>query len=121
MASRWRLLVFFMRVYPVPPDMSEKEKVIGGVLNINQFFWLVVGILLGVALFFLLNGILGSVFALFFSFPFLLSGTPFAFYKKNGLTLFRYLVLKKKFKNKVKKLPNTRKTDDISDYLRSKY
>lgn len=99
-----------MRVYNVPPDMKEKEKVIGGVLNINQFFWILGGLALG-----------ASVFAMVFSLTrlgglsialggiFCLSGTPFALYKKNGLTLYQYLTRKRKFKKKVKKLPNQRK------------
>ena len=31
------------RSYPIPPDTSEKEKAIGGVLTFAQFGWLVGG------------------------------------------------------------------------------
>ena len=36
-----------MRSYTVPPDINEKEKIIGGILNINQFFWLLGGFIFG--------------------------------------------------------------------------
>lgn len=90
--------------------MNEKEKVIGGILNINQFFWVLGGLVLGATvfgLFFTVTGMGG--FSLFVGGVFCLSGTPFALYKKNGLTLFEYIVRKRKFKKKVKKLPNQRK------------
>lgn len=103
---------FFMRPHPVPPDMKEKEKVIGGLLNINQFFWVLGGLILGAIVF-------ASTFSLFgkgslvLALPFCLTGLPFALYKKNGLTLYQYLYYKRKFKKKVHKLPNIRKEVDF--------
>lgn len=99
-----------MRVYNVPPNMNEKEKIIGGLLNINQFFWILGGLVFGASTFavlFTLTKIAGL--SLFVAGIFCLSGAPFALYKKKGLTLFEYLTLKRKFKKKVKKLPNQRK------------
>lgn len=90
--------------------MGEKEKVIGGILNINQFFWILTGLVVGASTFgtvFALTGIGGLSLAL--GGLLCLSGAPFALYKKNGLTLYQYIVLKRKFKKKVKKLPNQRK------------
>lgn len=89
--------------------MKEKEKVIGGVLNINQFFWVLGGLLLGAGMLAMGYKIVGGVFASILALPVLLSGIPFAVYKKNGLTLFQYIMYKRKFKSKVQKLPNIRK------------
>lgn len=99
-----------MKIYPVPPDMKEKEKVIGGVLNLNQFFWLLGGFGLG-ALFFILsfvtigNGILSCFLGLIG----LLSGTPFAFKKKLDMTLWQYISRKRALKRKTQKLINRRR------------
>ena len=90
--------------------MSEKEKVIGGILNINQFFWILAGLVVGASVFgiiFTLTKIGGLALAL--GGLFCLSGAPFALYKKNGLTLYQYIVRKRKFNKKIKKLPNQRK------------
>lgn len=98
-----------MKMYPVPPNMNEKEKVIGGILNINQFFWILGGFAIS-ALVFALTFQMGlRTGSLIIAVPFLLIGTPFAFYKKHGYSLFRYLKLKRDFKNKEKKLPNMKK------------
>ncbi|WCF11724.1 PrgI family protein (plasmid) [Paenibacillus thiaminolyticus] len=98
-----------MRVYQVPPDMNEKEKIIGGILNLNQFFWVLGGLILGAIVFAITFPLFGGGFSLFLGFLFCLSGVPFAVYKKNGLTLYEYLTYKRKFKKKVQKLPNIRK------------
>ncbi|MFF2531590.1 PrgI family protein [Brevibacillus sp. NPDC058079] len=98
-----------MSSYQVPPDMNEKEKVIGGILNINQFFWVLGGLLIGAGAFALFAQIFGAAISLILAIPICLIGTPFAIYKKNGLTLYQYLTYKRKFKNKVHKLPNIRK------------
>lgn len=104
-----RLCHMTMKMYAVPPNMNEKEKVIGGILNINQFFWILGGFAISAIVFALAFQLGLRTGALIVAFPFLLTGTPFAFYKKKELTLFRYFHLKKQFKNKVKKLPNMKK------------
>jgi len=98
-----------MKMYSVPPDMKEKEKVIGGLLNINQFFWVLGGLILGAVTFASLFAIVGGTLALIIGILLCFTGTPFALYKKNGLTLFQYIRLKRKFKKKVQKLPNKQK------------
>ena len=100
---------FFMRMYNIPPNMSEKEKVIGGLLNLNQFFWVLGGLALSALTFAGTFNIVGGTLALIIAFPLIFSGLPFALYKKNDLTLFRYLTLKRKFNKKIKKLPNIKK------------
>jgi len=89
--------------------MNEKEKVIGGILNINQFFWILGGLIVGALMFACLFPITGGTVALVIGFLFCFTGLPFAIYQKNGLTLYRYIYLKRKFKKKVQKLPNKRK------------
>ena len=96
-------------VYNVPADTREKEKIIGGLLTIGQFGWIVGGFLLGLASFagvYLLTGaviIAGPVGIMFAA-----SGLPFAFYKINGVPLPVYLIRKSKFKKKNHKLINKR-------------
>ena len=95
-----------MRNYQTLPTTNEKEKIVGGILNIYQLFWLIGGAVFGLIMFFAvyqfsltLGGILVVVG--------ILSSAPFIFYKpKEGLTLFKYLFLKHKFKKKTKKLRN---------------
>ncbi|MEK5209539.1 PrgI family mobile element protein [Psychrobacillus sp. FSL H8-0510] len=98
-----------MNNYTMPPDMSEKEKIIGGILNINQFFWVLGGLGIGAIIFTLLFDLIGGKAALVFGLIGATSGLPFALYKKNELTLFQYITFKQKFKRKVHKLPNRRK------------
>lgn len=98
-----------MRNYPVPPDMREKEKVIGGLFDLTQFFWFLGGFVLGGIIFVfsftvlrmgklsIVPGIIGVC-----------SGLPFAFYKKEELTLIEYIRRKKTFDKKTKILENER-------------
>lgn len=96
------------QMYHVSADMSEKEKVVGGVLTMAQGLWLAGGFLIFGAFFMLLQNILPMPFAVAFALvPGLAFGLPFAFYKKEGLPLFTYLTLKKKFDQKTKYLVNT--------------
>lgn len=101
-------------VYNVPADVREKEKIIGGLLTIGQFAWVIGGFLLGLASLagiyiltktFIIAGPVGLMFSC--------SGLPFAFYKKNGVDLPVYLIRKSKFKKKKHKLINKR---DLSGF-----
>jgi len=98
-----------MMTYIVPPDMKEREKIVGGVLTIAQFAWLLGGFIIGGLIFILLYTPAGGVIAMLVGLPIAAAlGLPFAFYKKNELTLFQYLWLKHIFNSKAKRLPNTR-------------
>jgi hypothetical protein len=89
--------------------MNEKEKIIGGVFNLNQFFWILGGLILGAVIFVLFYALFqSSMFAAFIGIVFAASGLPFAIYKKNGLTLFQLLYYRHRFKKKMKHLPNMR-------------
>ena len=97
-----------MAQYIVPPDTSEKEKIVGGLLTGGQLVWVLAG-LGGWALFGLgLYGFMGK-FSFIFSFPFVPVAGVFAFYKKHELTFFDYLSKRREHRKKTKHLPNLRK------------
>lgn len=97
-----------MRNYVIPPDINEKEKIIGGILNIHQFFWMLGGLILGAIVFVVLFPLFGK-FSLAIGGIFSLSGLPFVLIKPKDLTLFEYLKRKRKFDKKTKQLPNIKK------------
>lgn len=101
-----------MRNYQIPPDTSEREKVIGGLLTWVQLAWLSSGLILAAIVFSLTFSVLGKG-ALFLALLFLPIGAPFAFYPKHELELYQYIKRKRKFKQKVKELPNMRKDGDF--------
>jgi hypothetical protein len=97
-----------MQQYIVPPDMKEKEKIVGGVLTIYQFAWLGLGLLIAGLIFITLFSAM-NLYGLIIAVPIGSAvGLPFAFYEKEELTLFRYIYLKLKFRKKTKALPNKR-------------
>lgn len=95
------------RSYPIPPDTSEKEKAIGGILTFAQFGWLVGGFVIALLVFLLIKLLTNSTtISVICASPFVLLGTPFAFYTKYEMSYFQYLIKNKKFKKKTKKLIN---------------
>lgn len=106
-----------MRKYYIPPTIKEKEKVIGGVLTLGQFMYLIVGLVIGlvtgVVLYILTKSIEIAIVAILAGIG---AGIPFAFYKKNGLTLLQYIKYKKIFLKKYKKLPKKRKEVIKNEY-----
>lgn len=96
-----------MQSYSIPADTNEKEKIIGGILNINEFLWILAGFILGLFVFAALSSFLGKG-AIVVGLLFTPVGVPFVVIKKEGLTLFEYLKRKQEFKTKAKLLPNKR-------------
>lgn len=95
------------RVYSMPPNTSEKEKAIGGILTFAQFGWLILGLIIGLMIFAFCYMFLGEkMLGIILGAPFLPIGVPFAFYKKYEMSLFRYLQLNRVFKSKTKQLIN---------------
>lgn len=92
--------------YDIPPDTSEKEKAIGGILTFAQFGWLMGGFVIAILVFLGLNSILGKTPAIICAIPFLFTGAPFAFYTKYEMSLLKYIIEKNKFKKKNKRLIN---------------
>lgn len=92
-----------MRSYQVPPDINEKEKIIGGIFTLTQFFWLLGGAFVGAGIFLFFYPILGKG-SLVPGAIFALSGVPFVFIKIKGLTLMQYILRKRTFKKKKKEI-----------------
>ena len=95
------------RSYNIPPDTSEKEKAIGGVLTFAQFGWLVGGLVIALIVFLIIKVLTNiTVLSVICAFPFALTGLPFAFYTKYEMPLLKYLLEKRKFQSKTKQLIN---------------
>lgn len=91
----------------IPPDMREKEKIVGGLLDINQLLWIVGGGVLGAVMFgtsFLILQL--PILSIILAIIGIALSLPFVFYKKNDLSLFLFLKYSYEFKTKVKELPN---------------
>lgn len=96
------------RTYKMSADTSEKEKVIGGILTASQGGWLALGRMIIAVILVSLAQVIAPAIALVIALPpGLAVGLLFAFYKKEGLTLFQFLTLNRKFKTKSKVMLNT--------------
>lgn len=93
-------------VYSVPPDSKEKEKIIGGYITLGQGAWLMLGFVIGFAFTLLFYGAFPILAVIIGLLLFVGIGGTFAFYKKEGIPFFRYLVLKERNKRKTKHLPS---------------
>lgn len=99
-----------MNMYQVPPDTKEKEKVIGGLFDWGQFFWMLAGAAVGILLFAVSYLTIGSeVLSIILAILGIATCLPFVFVKKKELTLFNYLMYKRKLKNQNGNLVNKRK------------
>lgn len=99
-----------MSLYKVPSDVNEREKVIGGVLNLVQFIWLLGGLGVGIFFFALTTAISGSfLVGIVFALLGIGLSLPFAFYRKKDLSFYEYLKYKHRLKNKNVYLVNKRK------------
>lgn len=102
-----------MQTYDMPPDTREKEKVIGGVLNINQFGWIVGGLIILLVIILTTYKFLGII-SVFVGLPFVIIGIMFAVRKKNDMTYFQYLRYKRRYKKTIKYYINKQKRNGIS-------
>lgn len=98
-----------MATYNMPPDTSAKEKLIGGILDLTQLIFILVGLGIGLIIGFILKSVLDIVGLVFGVLLGIGAGAIFAFVKIKGMPLFSYFRYKKKHKLKTKKLPNVRK------------
>ena len=96
-----------MQMHRMPPDTRDKERIFGGVLTAVQAAFLGGGFVLGLALFAMIQSLLGflPLSVIFFLAGFGLGGV-FALYKKHDLMLHTYLLRKRKFDKKTKQLVN---------------
>lgn len=100
-------------MYKIPPDVKEKEKVIGGYLTLIEFLWLLGGLGSGLFLFVIFWLLTSSLFVgLFFFILGPALAAPFAFYKKKDLALFDYLKFRRQLLKRNVVLPNTKKERD---------
>ena len=90
-----------MRNYIIPPSINkEKEKIIGGFLDITQAIWIAIGMTVGVLIFFLLSGV-DKIFAFVVAAIVAMGiGLPMAFLKIKGYSVLRYFKLKREFDRK---------------------
>lgn len=84
-----------MATYQVPPDISEKEKIVGGVLTAAQLVSILVFVGIAVVFSFALMPVFGNGIIIVSLVLFLPMGAAFSFLKIKGLSLFMYLKLKK--------------------------
>ena len=87
------------RVYSMPPDTNEKEKIFGGVLTLSQAGWIGGGFFLALILALLLF----QIFKFF----------VIALKKKGNYTYFRYLMLKRRYDNRIKHYINNGTHDSL--------
>ena len=89
------------RIYSMPPDTREKEKVVGGILDIRQLVWIIIGFVL-YAVFCLTTFRILRVFSFVLGIPFLIAGVVFAIKKVGEYSLAKYLRYRFMFKRKIK-------------------
>lgn len=93
------------REYKMTPDTREKEKVVGGIFDLSQIMW----IILGFGLFLIIGLILYrpiGFFAFVLGLPFFIAGFVFAIKKVENMPYFTYLRYKYKFNHKTKEYIN---------------
>lgn len=88
-------------IHAMPPDTREKEKIIGGIMDIYQFGFFIAGIL-GCAI--TTVGLFKFIgwFSFILGIPFIVVGCIFAFKKVGEMRLFTYLMYKFKYSKKIK-------------------
>lgn len=97
-------------MYQIPPGAEDKEKIIGGVLTLVQFLWLIGGLGTGLVLFVVSWLTFGSLaLGLLFFIAGIGLSAPFAFYKKKDLSFFQYLKYKRKLNKQNVSLPNKKR------------
>lgn len=95
-----------MLEYQMPPDISEREKIVGGVLSAGQLLWMVGGVAIAVALSLGLNKALGAgsfIIGIPIGGAF---GCVFAFVKPYKLSFARFVKLKLQHMRQIKHLVN---------------
>lgn len=99
-----------MNMYQVPPDTKEKEKIIGGLFDVTQFFWFLAGAAIAIVLFAISYLTIGNeIFSIILGLIGLSTSLPFVFIRKKEMTLYRYLFYKRKLKKQKGDLINKRK------------
>lgn len=99
-----------MAYYQIPPDINEKEKVIGGVLTVSQLVAIIVfAVLGGVTALIIFRAANKPILALIVGIIILIPGLILGFKKERRLgdmEEFEYLMIKHRFKKQRKQYPN---------------
>lgn len=95
-----------MTEFKTPTDISEKEKIVGGLLTAGQLIWIAIGVGITVGIGLLLSGIMGGVGFIIGAILGLPTGVVFAFYKPHKIPMMQYLKLKIARRKNSPKLPN---------------
>lgn len=103
-----------MRKYVTMSENDESEKLFGGYINLAQGLWLgggfAIGMGLGMGFFFLTKIVFISVILFF---PSMIASAYFAFKKVHGMTLTKYLTIKKAFDKQKTYILNRRADFDV--------
>ena len=105
-----------MLEYQMPPDISEREKIVGGVLSAGQLLWMVGGVAIAVAISLALNKALG-VASFVIGIPIGVAfGCVFAFLKPHKIPFARYIKLKIRHAKQIKHLVNHDAVKDLYEF-----
>lgn len=102
-----------MREYKTPTDISEKEKVVGGILTAGQLIFVLIGIFIMVTIGLSLYTTIGFASFIIGAVLGLPLGIVFSFYKPHKIPLLRYIRLKTARRKNAPRLPNH--NPDIDD------
>jgi hypothetical protein len=95
-----------MTEFRTPTDISEKEKIVGGILDSQQLLWLALGIGITVGVGLLCSGFMGGVGFIIGAVIGLPIGICFAFVKPRKMPLMKFIRLKMARRKHIKHLPN---------------
>lgn len=88
-------------IYNMPPDTREREKIIGGIFDLRQFFWIALGIG-GFALLCVIFFKILGIFVFILGLPLPIMGFVFALKMVDDMPLPTYLKYKRLYKKKIK-------------------
>ncbi len=95
-----------MTEFKTPTDISEKEKIVGGILTAVQLIWIAIGLVITVGIGLACSGFMGWVGFIIGAIIGLPIGIMFAFYKPHKIPMMQYIRLKLARRKNSPKLPN---------------
>ena len=104
---------FTVTEFKTPTDISEKEKIVGGLLDAGQLIFLAIGVGITVGIGLLCSSFMGGTGFIIGAIIGLPIGIAFAFYKPHKIPLLKFIKLKIARGKHAKKLPN--RNPDIED------
>jgi hypothetical protein len=103
-----------MTEFRTPTDISEKEKIVGGLITAGQLIFIVIGLAIMVGIGLAFSGLLGGAAFIIGAIIGLPIGIVFAFYKPHKLPMLQYIKLKMARRKNSPYLPNhNNEIDDI--------